>query len=98
MANLQAIIMAGGAGSRHRIPPGEAEAVARDSAVAAVDRYQTVPFTFRGQAATLATGDLQVLAERGHLPVIQGGGSAEVLGRIHRDGLADPGAVASDEG
>jgi len=86
----------GGAGSRHRIAPEEADAVAREPGVAALDRYQTVPFSFRGQPTTLATGDLEVLAERGHLPMIQGGTSAAVLARLHRDGLAAPGAVASE--
>jgi len=86
----------GGAGSRHRIPPAEAEALQADPDVAAMDRYQAVPFTFRGQITTLATGDFQVLGTRGRLPMIHGGPSAAVLSRIHRDGLGDPGAVASE--
>jgi len=86
----------GGAGSRHRIPAEEADALQADPAVAAVDRYQAVPFTFRGQPTSLATGDFQVLGTRGHLPMIRGGDSAQVLARIHGDGLANPGAVASE--
>jgi len=86
----------GGAGSRHRIPPEEAAALQADPDVAAIDRYQAVPFTFRGQITSLATGDFQVLGTRGRMPMIQGGPSAEVLARVHRDGLGDPGAVASE--
>jgi putative ABC transport system permease protein len=86
----------GGAASRHRIGPEVAEALARDPAVAALDRYQQVPLRFRGQTSTLATGDFAVTARLGHLALIQGGSSTEVLGRVHRDGLAAPGAVASE--
>ncbi|BDU76096.1 FtsX-like permease family protein [Mesoterricola sediminis] len=87
---------AGGAGSRHRIPEADAAALAADPAVAAVDRYQAVPFLFRGRPTTLAAGDFAVLGTRGHLPMVAGGASREVLARIRRDGLADPGAVASE--
>ncbi|BDU72005.1 FtsX-like permease family protein [Mesoterricola silvestris] len=87
---------AGGAGSRHRIPPEAAAALQADPAIAAVDRYQAVPFTFRGQITSLATGDFRVLGTRGHLPMIRGGSSEAVLSRIHRDGLGLPGAVASE--
>jgi len=86
----------GGAGSRHRIPAELADAVGADPDVAAMDRYQQVPFSFRGQLSTLATGDFAVTGSRGHLALIRGGTSPEVLGRVHRDGLADPGAVASE--
>ncbi len=81
---------------RHRIPDDACRALAADPAVAALDRYQTIPFAFRGQQSSLATFDLAVTASRGHLALIQGGASSEVLGRVHRDGLADPGAVASE--
>jgi len=86
----------GGAGSRHRIPAAVADAVGADPDVAAMDRYQQIPFSFRGQLSTLATGDFAVTGTRGHLALIQGGSSPEVLGRVHRDGLRDPGAVASE--
>ena len=87
---------AAGAGSRNRIPPELADALAADPAVAAMDRYQQVPVTFRGQITSLATGDFAVAATLGHLAMIRGGSSSGVLGRVHRDGLADPGAVASE--
>jgi putative ABC transport system permease protein len=89
----------GGATSRHRLPEALTDQLAADPAVAAVDRYQQVPFTFRGEASTLATSDFTVTGSRGHLAMIRGGAngqSDEVLGRIHRDGLATPGAVASE--
>jgi len=86
----------GGAGSRHRIAAADADALAADPEVAAADRYQQVPFSFRGQVATLASGDFAVAAARGHLAMIQGGTSAEVLARAHRDGLGDPAVVASE--
>jgi putative ABC transport system permease protein len=86
----------GGAASRHRIPAAMADAVAADPEVAAADRYQQVPITFRGQVTSLATGDFAVTAARGHLAMIRGGSSPDVLDRVHRDGLADPGAVASE--
>jgi len=85
-----------GAGSRHRIAPEEALAIEADPAVAAVDRYQVVPYAFRGRPTSLATGDFQVLGSRGHLAMVKGGDCAAVLARVHRDGLADPGAVASE--
>jgi len=87
---------AGGAGSRHRIAPEEARALETDPDVAALDRYQTTPFTFRGQPTTLASGDFQVLAARGRMAMLKGGDSVAVLERIHNDGTADPGAVASE--
>jgi len=85
-----------GAAARHRIAPADADALAADPEVAAMDRYTTIPFTFRGQISTLATGDFAVAASRGHLAMIQGGASAEVLDRVHRDGMGQPGAVASE--
>lgn len=86
----------GGAGSRHRIPAAEADALAADPAVEAADRYQAAPLLFRGRPTTLAAGDFAVLGTRGHLPMVAGGASEEVLARIRRDGLAAPGAVASE--
>jgi putative ABC transport system permease protein len=86
----------GGAGSRHRLTAEQADAVAADPAVAAADRYQAVPFAFRGRPTTLASGDFEVTGPRGHLPMVQGGASVDVLARIHRDGLDAPGAVASE--
>ena len=99
--NLKADLFAapigeGGASSQHRIPGAVADALAADPAMAAVDRYQQLRITFRGQATNLATGDFAVLGSRGHLAMIQGGESVAVLGRVHKDGLADPGAVASE--
>jgi putative ABC transport system permease protein len=85
-----------GAASRHRIAAATADALARDPAVAALDRYQQLPVTFRGQSTTLATGDFAVLGRFGRLAMIQGGDSPRVLDRVRRDGLADPGAVASE--
>jgi putative ABC transport system permease protein len=85
-----------GAAARHRIAPEVADALAADPDLAATDRYGQIPFSFRGQISSLATGDLAVAASRGHLAMIQGGASREVLDRVHRDGLADPGAVASE--
>jgi len=86
----------GGAGTRHRIPAADADALAQDPEVAAVDRYQQIPITFRGQVSSLATGDFAVTGTRGHLAMIRGGTSAQVLERVRRDGLGDPGAVASE--
>ena len=85
-----------GAGSRHRIDREIADALAADPAVAALDRFQQMRITFRGQPTNLATGDLRVLGTRGHLAMIQGGECAAVLDRVHADGLASPGAVASE--
>jgi putative ABC transport system permease protein len=85
-----------GASARHRIAPEAADALAADPDVAAADRYVQVPLTFRGQPSTLAAGDLGITARFGHLAMVQGGASGEVLARIHRDGAADPGAVASE--
>jgi len=87
---------ASGAASRHRIAGPDADALAADPEVAAADRYQQIPFTFRNRVSTLATGDFAVTARRGHLALVQGGASAQVLERVRRDGLADPGAVASE--
>jgi putative ABC transport system permease protein len=85
-----------GAASRHRLAAATADALARDPAVAAVDRYQQLPIAFRGQNTTLATGDFTVLGRFGRLAMIRGGDSSQVLERVHRDGLAAPGAVASE--
>ena len=85
-----------GAASRHRIPREAADALALDPAVAAVDRFQQLRISFRGQPTNLATGVFEVLGTRGHLAMIRGGECAAVLARIHADGLADPGAVASE--
>jgi putative ABC transport system permease protein len=85
-----------GAGSRHRVPRETADDLERDPAVAAVDRFQQLRVTFRGQPTNLATGVFQVLGTRGHLAMIRGGACAAVLARIHGDGLSDPGAVASE--
>ena len=87
---------AAGASSRHRIPRETADALEADPAMAAVDRYQQLRITFRGQPTNLATGVFAVLGTRGHLAMIAGGESGAVLGRIHADGLRDPGAVASE--
>ena len=86
----------GGAASQHRIPAAQGLALAQDPAVAALDRYQQLRISFRGQPSNLATGDFAVLGSRGHLAMIAGGTSEAVLGRIHRDGLDAPGAVASE--
>ena len=85
-----------GASSRHRLDGQTVAALAADPAVAALDRYQQLRIRFRGQPTNLATGDFTVLGSRGHLAMIQGGSSAEVLARVHADGLANPGAVASE--
>jgi putative ABC transport system permease protein len=87
---------AAGASSRHRIPREAADALEADPAMAAVDRYQQLRITFRGQPTNLATGVFAVLGTRGHLAMIAGGDCSAVLGRIHADGLGDPGAVASE--
>jgi putative ABC transport system permease protein len=87
---------AGGAAARHRIPAGTADALAADPSVAAADRYLLVPAVFRGQNTSIAAGELGVAAAHGLLVMVRGGSSAAVLGRVHRDGLRDPGAVASE--
>jgi putative ABC transport system permease protein len=87
---------AGGASSRHRIDGATADALAADPAFAAVDRFQQLRITFRGQPTNLATADFAVLGTRGHLAMIAGGTSGVVLGQIHAGGLRAPGAVASE--
>jgi putative ABC transport system permease protein len=87
---------AAGAGTRHRLPAATCAELARDPALAAMDRYQQVPIQFRGHPSNLACADFAVLGSRGHLALIQGGASAEVLARIRRDGAGAPGAVASE--
>ena len=85
-----------GPGSRHRINQTMADRLAADPEVEALDRFELVPVTLLGQPTYLACGDFALEAPRRHLVMAAGGGSAEVMDRIHRDGLSAPGALCSE--
>jgi putative ABC transport system permease protein len=85
-----------GAASRHRLSESSIAALAVDPAVAAVDRFQSLPIDFRGRPTVLGSGELEVHGRLGHLVMAAGSDSAEVMAAIHRGGLADPGALASE--
>jgi putative ABC transport system permease protein len=86
---------AGGA-SHHRLPPSLAKELEADSAVAAVDRSNLLPFTLQGRTAFLEARDLEVLAPRSALLFAGGAPAQETLNALHRDGLQTPGALVSE--
>lgn len=89
-------IGAAGAGSHHRMAAATAEALAQDPAVAAADRFQMLPITFRGRPTFLGAGDMAVQAARGGLILAAGGPFPEPLLTLRRGGTEDPGVLASE--
>lgn len=85
-----------GPGSLHRIEPEMADRLAADPTVEALDRFEMTPMDLLGQPTYLACGDFGLEAPRRHLIMATGGSSAAVMERIHRNGLADPGALCSE--
>jgi putative ABC transport system permease protein len=89
-------IGAAGAGSHHRMAAATADALAGDPAVAAADRFQMLPITFRGRPTFLGAGDMAVQAARGGLILAAGGPFPAPLLALRRGGTADPGVLASE--
>lgn len=89
-------IGAAGAGSQYRLSAATADAVAGDPDVAAADRFQLVPLTFRGRSTFLGAGDMAVQAARGGLILAAGGPFPAPLLAMRRGGTEDPGALASE--
>lgn len=85
-----------GAASQHRMSAEMADAVAGDAAVAAADRFQLVPLTFRGRPTFLGSGDMAIQAARGGLILAAGGPFPAPLLALRRGGIEDPGALASE--
>jgi putative ABC transport system permease protein len=85
-----------GMAARHRMPAELADAVASDPAVQAADRFQVVPLRFLGAPTFLGAGDFSVHARFGHVAILQGGEPNALMARIHGQGLADPGGLASE--
>jgi putative ABC transport system permease protein len=85
-----------GASSRHRLSPEVIESLKQDPAVAEVDRFQSLPIQLQGRSTIVGSGDLDVHARRGHLVMAQGPSSESVMRLIHAQGLAHPGALASE--
>jgi putative ABC transport system permease protein len=87
---------AAGAGSHHRMAPATADRLAADPAVAAADRFQMLPITFRGRPTFLGAGDMGVQASRGGLILAAGGPFPGPLRALREGGTADPGVLASE--
>ncbi len=85
-----------GAASQHRMGPATADRIAADPAVAAADRFQMLPITFRGRATFLGAGDLDVQAARGGLILAAGGPFPGPLLAMRRGGTIDPGVLVSE--
>ncbi len=85
-----------GAASRHRMSPETADALAGDAAVAAADRFQMLPITFRGRPTFLGAGDMAVQAARGGLILAAGGPFPAPLLALRSGGTAAPGVLASE--
>ncbi len=85
-----------GASSRHRLSSEVIESLQRDPAVDELDRFQSLPITLEGRPTIVGSGDLDVHARRGHLVMAQGPDSTSVMAAIHADGMAHPGALASE--
>ncbi len=99
--NLKADLYAAPQGSegmaaRHRLPGALADAVASDPAVLASDRFQVVPLRLRGEPTFLGAGDFSVHARFGHVAILEGGEPNALMARLHGQGVADPGALASE--
>ena len=89
-------IGAAGAGNRHSMGSDTADRIASDPAVAAADRFQMVPITFRGRPTFLGAGDMGIQAARGGLILAAGGPFPGPLRAMQAGGTADPGALASE--
>lgn len=87
---------AAGAGTQHRMSPETAEAVAGDPAVAAADRFQMLPISFRGRPTFLGAGDMGIQAARGGLILAAGGPFPGPLLALRNGGLSDPGVLVSE--
>ncbi|WLT31546.1 ABC transporter permease [Geothrix sp. PMB-07] len=87
---------AAGAGTQHRLSGETAEAVAADPAVAAADRFQMLPISFRGRPTFLGAGDMGIQAARGGLILAAGGPFPGPLLAMRNGGLRDPGALVSE--
>lgn len=87
---------AAGAGSHHRMAPDTADRIASDPAVAAADRFQMLPITFRGRPTFLGTGDMGVQASRGGLILAAGGPFPGPLRALRNGGTENPGALVSE--
>jgi putative ABC transport system permease protein len=89
-------IGAAGAGSQHRMGAATADRIAADPAVAAADRFQMLPITFRGRPTFLGAGDMAVQAARGGLILAAGGPFPAPLLALRAGGTSAPGVLASE--
>ncbi len=89
-------IGAAGAGSQHRMGADTADRIASDPAVAAADRFQMLPITFRSRPTFLGAGDMDVQASRGGLILAAGGPFPGPLLALRKGGIADPGVLVSE--
>lgn len=87
---------AAGAGSQHRMSADTADRIAADPAVAAVDRFQVLPITFRGRPTFLGAGDMAVQAARGGLILAAGGPFPGPLLALREGATRDPGVLVSE--
>jgi putative ABC transport system permease protein len=85
-----------GAGSQHRMGADTADGIASDPAVAAADRFQILPITFRGRPTFLGAGDMGVQASRGGLILAAGGPFPGPLLALRKGGTSDPGVLVSE--
>ena len=89
-------IGAAGAGSQHRMSGATADRLAADSDVAAADRFQMLPISFRGRPTFLGAGDMGIQAARGGLILAAGGPFPGPLLALRQGGTADPGVLVSE--
>ncbi len=89
-------IGATGAGSQHRMGPETADVIAADPAVAAADRFQLLPITFRGHPTFLGAGDMGIQAARGGLILAAGRPFPGPLRALQAGGTVDPGVLVSE--
>ncbi len=89
-------IGAAGAGSQHRMGADTADRIAADPAVAAADRFQMLPITFRGRPTFLGAGDMGLQASRGGLILAAGGPFPAPLLALRAGGTTDPGVLVSE--
>ena len=89
-------IGASGAGSQHRLSPNTADQIASDPSVAAADRFQMLPITFRDRPTFLGAGDMGVQAARGGLILAAGGPFPGPLLALRAGGTSDPGVLVSE--
>jgi len=89
-------IGATGAGSQHRLGAATADRIAGDAAVAAADRFQMLPISFRGRPTFLGAGDMAVQAVRGGLILAAGDPFPKPLVALREGGLEHPGVLVSE--